>query len=682
MPIPKGPVDPALTTSKAKGAALMGTVKDLEAALTTAKGECTAKDAELSALQQRVDGLEALLARIGLGPPTSDGEESHEQEQVDRSELLKALVSVLSESNSSGGSSSSSSALPSIDTPSLVLDASQLQRGGEVDAIFKRASEAVALVKTLVLPAEEESAALDAAQSSADQALQDVKNVDREVLASSARLRKSGGAQIVAARDAQWEKLLVSQRRRVESLQELEQFQSTRSQRKQELAAASTAAAAAVGAEASSGAAAAAVSTAAAGLRLPGNVRGKGRDAVSCTTLQFVKDGESALADVDSKLRPMMAATDFACSVFLKNVRAEKQLAERILPKLCQVADNGIDLASACAEDLNCETPAQDAKGTYVKLKTALSRQSSLEEADTVKQGLPKVANAMQALKDKLEDLYKEEDKLFVHDREERRGKKRTKKLAAIKQQQAELTEKKGSVESEIKALQAQTTQPLLKHYFPDVIAATDAAASAEGGAPRMPANLSEENLSYDDFEDPPSGTERNLHGGGKATVERKVRKSDGKDVVVKRLLDDTSAQNEVQRLHQLSLLSSFVVPILAIFRPFEFQKQVCFVMPWFEEGDIRQWVEKNAGTSDPAAAAAVRARMREVVQAVAFLHQNGVVHRDLKPENILVDDDGQFTSTTHSLGVSSTRGPWWEPWVPSRNSWHPWHSLNIPPRV
>lgn len=32
----------------------------------------------------------------------------------------------------------------------------------------------------------------------------------------------------------------------------------------------------------------------------------------------------------------------------------------------------------------------------------------------------------------------------------------------------------------------------------------------------------------------------------------------------------------------------------------------------------------------------------RQIIEAVGYLHANGVVHRDLKPENVMVDCDGQ----------------------------------------
>lgn len=34
---------------------------------------------------------------------------------------------------------------------------------------------------------------------------------------------------------------------------------------------------------------------------------------------------------------------------------------------------------------------------------------------------------------------------------------------------------------------------------------------------------------------------------------------------------------------------------------------------------------------------------MRQVAQAISFIHQQGIVHRDIKPENVLLQDNGNI---------------------------------------
>jgi serine/threonine protein kinase len=66
-----------------------------------------------------------------------------------------------------------------------------------------------------------------------------------------------------------------------------------------------------------------------------------------------------------------------------------------------------------------------------------------------------------------------------------------------------------------------------------------------------------------------------------------------------------------------------------------EKRSRVYMVMEWCEGRLLRQILDDGRMSQDRAIRVAI-----EVLEALEYIHDNGVVHRDLKPENIIVDAD------------------------------------------
>src|SRR5215469_5799072 len=66
-----------------------------------------------------------------------------------------------------------------------------------------------------------------------------------------------------------------------------------------------------------------------------------------------------------------------------------------------------------------------------------------------------------------------------------------------------------------------------------------------------------------------------------------------------------------------------------------EKRSRIYMVMEWCEGRLLRQILSEGRVSQDRAIHIAI-----EVLQALEYVHENGVVHRDLKPENIMVDAD------------------------------------------
>jgi len=66
----------------------------------------------------------------------------------------------------------------------------------------------------------------------------------------------------------------------------------------------------------------------------------------------------------------------------------------------------------------------------------------------------------------------------------------------------------------------------------------------------------------------------------------------------------------------------------------------ICFVMKYFEKGDLRRYLRMRKEHNKKATFERVVKFSLQMAEAVKYLHANRIMHRDLKPENILMSND------------------------------------------
>lgn len=128
--------------------------------------------------------------------------------------------------------------------------------------------------------------------------------------------------------------------------------------------------------------------------------------------------------------------------------------------------------------------------------------------------------------------------------------------------------------------------------------------------------------------------------GQGRFSVVRQAReRATGRSVAVKVVdkyrLDE--GEREALRMEiavQRLLRHANLVGLLAMF---ETKESIFLVMPLFAGGDLvdamNRRVRKRLSESE------ARLVVRQLLQALAYLHRRGIIHRDVKPENVLLHD-------------------------------------------
>jgi TolB-like protein/tetratricopeptide (TPR) repeat protein len=141
---------------------------------------------------------------------------------------------------------------------------------------------------------------------------------------------------------------------------------------------------------------------------------------------------------------------------------------------------------------------------------------------------------------------------------------------------------------------------------------------------------------------------ERELGGGGMSRVFVALDTSLGRKVVVKLLLPELAATVNVDRfrreIHLAAMLQHpHIVPVLSAGvsdgLPY-------YTMPFIDGESLRARLAR-VGKLDVAEATKI---LRDVLSALSYAHEQGVVHRDIKPENILLS--GPFAVVT-DFGVA-----------------------------
>ncbi|XP_020789850.1 NUAK family SNF1-like kinase 2 [Boleophthalmus pectinirostris] len=120
----------------------------------------------------------------------------------------------------------------------------------------------------------------------------------------------------------------------------------------------------------------------------------------------------------------------------------------------------------------------------------------------------------------------------------------------------------------------------------------------------------------------------------------KKAKDRSGKLVAIKSIRKEKikDEQDLVHIRREIEIMSSLCHPhIITIYEVFENKDKIVIVMEYASRGDLYDYICDKRNLSEREA----RHFFRQIVSAVHYCHQNGIVHRDLKLENILLDGNG-----------------------------------------
>lgn len=130
----------------------------------------------------------------------------------------------------------------------------------------------------------------------------------------------------------------------------------------------------------------------------------------------------------------------------------------------------------------------------------------------------------------------------------------------------------------------------------------------------------------------------KTLGQGTYGKVKLAIEKTTGKQVAIKYIkktkIQDDHDLNRIRR--EIRIMSSLRHPhVVNINEVFENKDRIILVMDCADGGELYDYINNNQLTERDA-----RRIFRQIVSAIHYCHQNGIVHRDLKLENILLDHE------------------------------------------
>jgi len=145
------------------------------------------------------------------------------------------------------------------------------------------------------------------------------------------------------------------------------------------------------------------------------------------------------------------------------------------------------------------------------------------------------------------------------------------------------------------------------------------------------------------------------LGRGGFSIVKKGKNKASGEPVAIKIIEKKTPGPEELQLLHrEIDIMSKLHHKnIIALEEVFEEDENIYLVLELVTGGELFDQIVSRGTYSERDAANTIR----QILEAVAYMHDNGIAHRDLKPENLLCSGPDSNVIKVTDFGLSKDFG-------------------------
>ncbi|KAH3902338.1 serine/threonine/tyrosine protein kinase RAD53 SCDLUD_002158 [Saccharomycodes ludwigii] len=142
---------------------------------------------------------------------------------------------------------------------------------------------------------------------------------------------------------------------------------------------------------------------------------------------------------------------------------------------------------------------------------------------------------------------------------------------------------------------------------------------------------------------------------GAFATVKKAIDRSTGKTYAVKIINKKKMATTELEgAARELDILQRLEHPRVVSLKAFyEDSNNYYLVMEFVSGGDLMDFVAAHGPINEDAS----REIIKQILEAIDYIHSKGISHRDLKPDNVLIEQDSPVLVKLTDFGLAKVQG-------------------------